>query len=64
MKTETFENYLQDQFMKREPQVLDDDLSDAFDAWLADLDIDDLLMYGEEFAQKRVNEALLAKEAA
>lgn len=32
--------------------VLDDDLSDAFDAWLEDLDQDTLIKYADEYGSK------------
>ena len=49
----TFENYLQDKFMENEPMVLDDDLPDAFEAWLSDLQADDFMQYGEEYGELR-----------
>jgi len=30
----TFENYLQEQFFKEEPQTLDDEFPDKFNDWL------------------------------
>ena len=49
--TKPFEEYLQFQFMDREPQVLDDDLPDAFDSWLSSLQADDFIDYGKKFAK-------------
>ena len=46
-----FQEYLMDVFAKEEPQVLDDDMSDAFDAWLQDLDCDTWIKYGNEYAK-------------
>ncbi len=44
-----FENYLQEQFMKDEPQVLDDDIPDAFDAWLETKDVNDIIEYSGKY---------------
>jgi predicted PolB exonuclease-like 3'-5' exonuclease len=55
-----FESFLQDKFMELNPQVLDDDLTDAFISWLTDVDIDDCISYGQEYAHfvkiKTINE--------
>ena len=42
-----FEDFLKDKHMECEPEVLDDDLSDAFDYWVANLDIETLIIYIE-----------------
>ena len=47
-----FEEYLQEQFTDTEPQVLDDDLPDAFDSWLQDLDVQELMDYGQQYAER------------
>ena len=44
-----FENYLQDEFTKRNPQILDDDLPDAFDSWIAELQADELIEHAEKW---------------
>ena len=46
-----FEEYLQEQFMDLEPQVLDDDLPDAFDSWLEQLDNQEIIDYGQKYAE-------------
>jgi len=51
MKNKTFENYLQEQFIKTEPQVLDDDLTDAFDNWITDLDVQEVIDYAEAWGK-------------
>lgn len=35
--------------MEQEPQVLDDDLPDAFNDWLERQDIDDIITYANEY---------------
>lgn len=45
----TFKDYLSDKFFDQHPEVLDDDMPDRFDDWLAELDIDEVLNYGEQF---------------
>lgn len=42
-KEKNFEDYLIEVFMSEEPQVLDDDLPDAFDAWIEKKDANDIL---------------------
>lgn len=44
-----FEDYLQKKFMEQEPQILDDDLPDAFDGWLANLDGADYIEYADKW---------------
>ena len=34
LTTRSFESFLQDKHMEQEPMVLDDDLPEAFDAWM------------------------------
>ena len=45
-----FKEYLQKQFMGDEPQILDDDLPDAFDEWLVELTQDELIDHADVFA--------------
>lgn len=44
---QSFEGYLQERFCEAHPEVLDDDVVDLFDAWLADLEVDELIGYAE-----------------
>ena len=44
-----FEDFLQDKFIESNPTVLDDDIPDAFDDWLTELDVDDLIAYGDQY---------------
>jgi len=43
MKKIDFEDYLQDKFIRDNPHVLDDDIPDAFDNWLSDMDCGELI---------------------
>lgn len=52
-----FEDYLQEVFHKTDGCcVLDDDLPDAFNDWLCNLDIEEWLEYGEKYAQTKIKE--------
>jgi hypothetical protein len=46
-----FEDFLQDKFIRQNPTVLDDDIPDAFDEWLQEIEVDLWLEYGEEYAK-------------
>lgn len=48
----SFENYLKEIHMLCFPSTLDDDLPDAFDNWLSDLDVEEVLRYGQLFGEK------------
>ncbi len=46
----TFEKYLEEEVW--EPQgVLDDDMPDAFETWLSQLDVEELIIYGGIYAK-------------
>jgi hypothetical protein len=45
-----FEDYLKD-IHAQDYIGLDDDMSDSFEAWLENLQIDDLIDYGNKFAK-------------
>lgn len=47
MKTQTFEDYLKDRHIEMFPEILDDDLPDHFDNWLANVEVDDLLTWAD-----------------
>lgn len=47
-----FEYYLQEKFTEEEPQVLDDDIPDRFNDWLEQLDIQEVIDYAQEYAEK------------
>ena len=45
----TFEEYLKELHCKEHPMILDDDLLDAYDAWLVEIEVDDWIKYAEEW---------------
>ena len=49
-KIKSFEQYLMDSCWEAEG-ILDDDMPDAFNAWLADLDIDEIMVYAEQWGE-------------
>ena len=53
----TFEKFLQNKHFRENPQLLDDDLADAFDDWLTELQADDFIKLGDEFANIKANNA-------
>lgn len=52
MQHYTFEDYLKEQFWENCPSVLDDELPDAFDDWLGNLDTQELIDYAEDAIRK------------
>ena len=46
-----FEDYLLDKFIRSNPTILDDDIPDAFDDYLAGLDVDEWLSWGNNYAE-------------
>lgn len=54
----TFTEYLQEQHMIDNPELLDDDLPDDFDRWLGTMDIDELIQYADDFS-KHVQKEIL-----
>lgn len=48
MNNQPFEDFLKDKHFEINPQLLDDDLPDAFDNWLGMLDGEDYIKYGNE----------------
>jgi hypothetical protein len=51
-KIQTFEEYLQVQFSGLHPEVLDDDLPEKFNAWLEQLDVEELIDYADVYGAK------------
>ena len=47
-----FESFLQEKFVEEEPQVLDDMIPDAFEDWMQDISIDEVIDYAQEYAEK------------
>lgn len=52
----SFEEYLQEKFVKIEPGILDDDLVDAFEFWICNLSVNEWLDYGEEYAKQVIKQ--------
>lgn len=48
MNETPFEDFLKEKHFELHPQLLDDDLPDAFDNWLGELDGEDYISYGNE----------------
>ncbi len=48
----SFEDFLEERHYKTYPTLLDDDISDHYDAWRADLESDDLIMLAEEWCNQ------------
>jgi hypothetical protein len=46
-----FENFLQEWFSSQNPQILDDDLSDKFNDWLAVLEYESYLLLGQQYGR-------------
>ena len=44
-----FEEFLQYKHMELFPQILDDELPDAFDEWLEELQFEDFIKYANEY---------------
>lgn len=50
----TFKDYLEAEFIKKNPQVLDEDISDTFDAWLEQFDVARILELVEEYEKEKI----------
>jgi hypothetical protein len=64
MRKQTFEDFLKDKHYENNPKLLDDDLPEKFDTWIGDLQADDFIDYGQEYADSQVNLGLNAEEEA
>jgi hypothetical protein len=53
MKYRDFEQYLQFKFMEDEPQVLDDDIPDAYESLIVEQDIDDVIKWATEYGNEK-----------
>ena len=58
MTYKDFEDFLNEKFYKENPMTLDDEWPDLFSDWVADLDIQDVIKWADEFASVRVIKAL------
>jgi len=55
MKHRDFEDFLMDKFASTDGNcVLDDDMPDAFDDWICNLEVDEWLEYGEKYKEECV----------
>ena len=48
-----FKEFLQKQFMGEEPSILDDELPDAFEVWLENLQADDFIKFANEYKESK-----------
>lgn len=55
MKYKNFNEYLEDSFME-EYTGIKDNVEDAYDCWLQNLDIDELIDYADLYAEIKVEE--------
>lgn len=53
-----FLTYLKGVFYKERPEVLDDDLTEAFDSWLASKDVQEMIVYADQFGKDLARETL------
>jgi hypothetical protein len=53
MRKQNFEEFLQDYHYINNPQLLDDDLPDAFDDWLVELQADDWIKLAEKWQDRQ-----------
>jgi hypothetical protein len=54
----TFEKYLEEEVWEPEG-VLDDDMPDAFEAWICDLDVAEVMDYVEEWGKSLIERRIL-----
>lgn len=59
MKRMTFEEFLNGIHIDLYPEILDDDLPDRFNDWLATLDVEDYLKWGELYGKNQFMEGEL-----
>ena len=55
----TFIDYLAEKHAEINPTILDDDMPDAFDDWMSDLDQDDLIKFADIYAGIKYHEGEL-----
>lgn len=55
MMTE-FEEYLAQKHIEEHPEILDDMVSDHYDNWLANLEIDQVISWADEYAEIRIQQ--------
>jgi hypothetical protein len=63
-RKEDFEQFLMLKHAEAEPQVLDDDGPDAYEAWLEDVDGNELIEYAEEYGKEQYQAGVEAASVA
>ena len=56
MKHKNFEDFLMDYHCKTHPMILDDDLPDAYDDWLCNLEPCDWVDFGDKYLKEQVGD--------
>lgn len=55
-----FEQYLMEYFTANYPEILDDDIPDAFDNWLSeDADIDTIIKLGQKYSDEEYKKGFM-----
>ena len=54
MKHRSFEDFLMDYHCKHNPTVLDDELPEAFDDWIADMCAEDWIHLGDKYLKEQI----------
>lgn len=49
MLTNSFEDYMMDQFLALFPGILDDSIEDGFNDWISTLQADDWFQFGDDY---------------
>lgn len=57
-KKQTFEEFLAEKHVEMQPEILDDDIPDAFDAWMSDMEQDELVRLADLYGMSRYNSGL------
>ena len=60
-KHDTFVDFLNEKFYSANPMTLDDEWPDAYGDWLAEQDIDDIVRWAQEYADKKLELNLVVK---
>jgi len=63
-KDYTFEQYLMEKHIEEESHLTKDMLVDDFNDWLVRIDVDDIIDYAQEYADKLVKELKELKKEA
>lgn len=58
MKKQTFEQFLEKLCFDINPTVLDDDMPDFFDNWLSEVNVDDIIRWGDLYGQSQYIEGM------